>query len=127
MRFMTITLILALCLSLGLGIFCSLYTSHLHHEYRLQIESVSSAIQEESWESALNKTRSLEESWKRHAKFLSLFTAHNEVDAVSLGLTQLRVSIEENERYHALLYAAELCETLALIDSRDAFVLKNIL
>ena len=35
--------------------------------------------------------------------------------------------IEEMEKYHALLYVAEFCESLALIDSRDAFVLKNIL
>lgn len=127
MRAITITLILALCLALALGIFCTLYTRHLHQEYRQQMDHVSAAIQDEAWENALNMTRTLEEKWEKHARLLSLFTEHSQVDAVSLGLTQLSVSIEEKERYHALLYAAEICETLALIDSRDAFVLKNIL
>ena len=127
MRYMTVTLLVSLCLALGFGIFCCQYTARLHDEYRQQIESVSSAIQKESWEDALNMTRALEETWEQHAKLLSLFTDHHHVDAVSLGLSQLRVSIQERERYHALLYAAEIGETLALIDSRDAFVLKNIL
>ena len=54
---------------------------------------------------------------------------HESVERMLLAqrATEMGLSIEEMEKYHALLYVAEFCESLALIDSRDAFVLKNIL
>ena len=127
MRAITITLLICMFIALSLGIFCSCYTHHVSQEYQLQIEDTAFAIQENQWKDALEKILFLEKHWEKHAHILSLFTDHGEVDAVSLALTQLRVSIEEQERYHALLYAAEICETLVLIHSRAAFVLKNIL
>ena len=127
MRATAVTVLIAFCLSLALGIFCTRYTHHIALEYQQQIEDTALAIQEEQWQAALEMTLMLEKAWENHARLLSFFTDHSEVDAVSLGLTLLRVSIEEKERSHALFYAAELCQTLALVRARDAFVLKNIL
>lgn len=127
MRSIAVTVLLALALALGLGIFCSLYTRNLNVHYHQQIEGVILSIREKDWEAALEKNRALEADWKTQARVLSLLSDHALIDSVSLGLTQLRVSLEEREGYHALLYAAELQEALELIDSRDTFVLKNIL
>lgn len=127
MRTMLLTVCISLLLALGLGIFCSLYTHHLSRDYRQDLAAVSHAIQSAQWDAALNTTRSLAKDWEKHAGILSLFVSHNEVDAVSLGFSQLLVSLEAKEGYHALLYAAELCDSLDLLSSRDAFMLKNIL
>ena len=127
MRSMIIIVAICLVLSLGLGVFCSLYTRKLSDDYQQQMDAITSALNAGQWKTALDRTRNMEEKWENHARILSLFTDHAQVDAVSFSLTQLRVYIEEMEKYHALLYVAEFCESLALIDSRDAFVLKNIL
>lgn len=127
MRAMTVTVAVVLALVLAIGIFCGLHSRNTSERYKVRIEEVATAILQEKWEESLRLIREAEQDWEDESGTLAMWVNHEDVDVVSVGMAQLRVSIEEGERYHALLYAAELEEALTLIYQRDAFSLKNIL
>lgn len=127
MRAMTATVAIVLVLVLAIGIFCGLHSRNASENYKVRIEEAAVAIRQENWEEALRLTRETEQDWEQESGTLAMWVNHADVDEVSVGMAQLRVSIEERESYHALLYAAELEEALTLIYQRDAFSLKNIL
>ena len=127
MRGMIIAVAISFFLALGMGIYCGESSRQVSEEFIVRIEEVAAAIQMEQWESALQLIRAAEKAWENQSKTLAMWVNHGDVDEVSVGLTQLRISLQEKEKYHALLYAAELNEALALIYHRDALALKNIL
>ena len=127
MRGMLITVILSFLLVLGMGIYFGMSSKNVSEAFIIYIEEAEAAIQEEEWEEALRLIRAIEKEWEKRSRVLSMWVNHGDVDDVSVGLAQLRISAEEKEKYHALLYAAELDEALSLIYHRDALALKNIL
>ena len=127
MRGMMVTVAVAFILALGLGIYCGEKSRILSEEFIVRIEEIAAAVKQEKWEKALALERETEQAWESQSKTLSMWVNHGDVDEVSVGLAQLRISLQEREKYHVLLYAAELNEALTLIYHRDALALKNIL
>lgn len=127
MRGMLTTAALSLILIIALGLVCTHQSRRASEIFGLLTEEVSAAIAQEDWEKALNLTRKMEQDWQKRESTLALFVNHEDVESVSMGLCQMRISLEEREKYHALLYAEELKEALSLMGDRDAFTLKNIL
>jgi len=127
MRGMVITVICSFFLVLGMGLYFEESSKHVSESFIIRIEEAEAAIKEEKWEEALGLIQGIEKEWAERSRVLSMWVNHGDVDDVSVGLAQLRVSAEEKEKYHALLYAAELDEALSLIYHRDALALKNIL
>ena len=127
MRGMTVTVAIAFCLALGLGIYCGERSRIVSEEFIVRIEEIAVWVQQEQWDNAMAELRATEKAWEDQSRTLSMWVNHGDVDAVSVGLAQLRISLQEKEAYHALLYAAELDEALSLIYHRDTLMLKNIL
>lgn len=127
MRGMTATVVISFLLVLVLGICCGERSRIVSEDFILRIEEAATAVKQEKWERALELARETEKAWQEQSAALAMWVNHGDVDDVSVGLSQFRVSIDEKEKYHALLYAAELDEALSLIYHRDALALKNIL
>ena len=127
MRGVTIAVAIAFLLALGLSIYCGERSRQVSEEFIVRIEEVAAAVYMDQWEKALQLARGTEKAWETQSQTLAMWVNHGDVDEVSVGLAQLRISLQEKEKYHALLYAAELNEALALLHHRDALALKNIL
>lgn len=91
------------------------------------MEEISALISLRRWEEALQHARSAQQDWEEKSPLLSMWVSHENVDEVGIGLSHLNISIQQQEEFHALLYIAEICESLSLIYQKDAFSLKNIL
>lgn len=127
MRGMTATVCVSLALIVGIGLACGVYSHRISQEYTVAVERIAAEIRMENWEESLGMARALGQSWQERSDLLSMWVNHADVDAVTVGMAQFQASIEAREKYHSLLYSAELEEALALIYFRDAFALKNIL
>ena len=127
MRAMTATVAISLALILALSAACGLYSRRISEDFRLETQRTAAAIREDRWQEAMDRVRRLERQWEKRSEILAMWVNHGDVDEVSIGFARLRLSIEAEERYHSLRCAEELEEALALIYSRDAFTLKNIL
>ena len=127
MRGMMATVAVTLALVLAIGFLCGAHSKSASEDYQVAVEEVATAIRQERWEDALTMARQAEQNWQEEGATLAMWVNHQDLDEVSLGFAQLRVSIEQRETYHALRCIAELEEGLSLIYQRDAFSLKNIL
>ena len=115
---------LALILALGLG--CGAYSRGVSREFTEGLRAAEENIQSEAWDKALSSAEGMKKAWEEKAELLSLWVNHAAVDEVTVAFSQLRVAVLQKEACHALLFAAQLREALALIDSQDAFALKNV-
>lgn len=124
---MIITVILSILLVAAIGLFCGFSSLHTSQNFQIRMEEISALISLHHWEEALNLSRGAQQDWEEKSPLLSLWVSHENVDEVGIGLSHLSISIQQKEEYHALLYIAEICESLSLIYQKDAFSLKNIL
>lgn len=127
MRSMIITVCLSLLLVIAIGVFCGISSLHTSQNFQIRMEEISALISLRRWEEALQHARSAQQDWEEKSPLLSMWVSHENVDEVGIGLSHLSISIQQQEEYHALLYIAEICESLSLIYQKDAFSLKNIL
>lgn len=127
MRGMTVTVAVTFALVLAIGLLCGGYSQRASEEFKVRIEEIAALLGQEQWKEALSLCRETEQHWEEKGRTLAMWVNHEDVDDVSVGLAQLRVAIQGQERYFALLYAAELEEALTLIYQRDALTLKNVL
>lgn len=127
MRGMIITVLVSLLLVLLIGFFCAFSSRRLSDDFQIRVEEIIAEIHLQRWERALQLTREAEKYWEEKSMLLSMWVNHQDVDQVATGLAQLRISISQQQTYHALLYADEINAALSLIYQRDAFSLKNIL
>lgn len=126
MRSMIITVCLSLLLVIAIGVFCGISSLHTSQNFQIRMEEISALISLRRWEEALQHARSAQQDWEEKSPLLSMWVSHENVDEVGIGLSHLSISIQQQEEYHALLYIAEICESLSLIYQKDAFSLKNI-
>lgn len=127
MRSMIITVCISLLLVIAIGVFCGISSLHTSQNFQTRMEEISALISLRRWEEALQHARSAQQDWEEKSPLLSMWVSHENVDEVGIGLSHLSISIQQQEEYHALLYIAEICESLSLIYQKDAFSLKNIL
>jgi len=99
MRGMLITVILSFLLVLGMGIYFGMSSKNVSEAFIIYIEEAEAAIQEEEWEEALRLIRAIEKEWEKRSRVLSMWVNHGDVDDVSVGLAQLRISAEEKEKW----------------------------
>ncbi|MBQ4075474.1 MAG: DUF4363 family protein [Clostridia bacterium] len=126
MRSMIITVCISLLLVIAIGVFCGISSLHTSQNFQIRMEEISALISLRRWEEALQHARSAQQDWEEKSPLLSMWVSHENVDEVGIGLSHLSISIQQQEEYHALLYIAEICESLSLIYQKDAFSLKNI-
>lgn len=110
-----------------IGGFCGAYSSDTSRELREQVTQMTAVVRSGDGEAAMAEALRLEDAWREKSAMLSLWVNHQDIDDVSVGIQQLKVSVEEGETYFALRYLAELDEALAHLYHRDAFMLRNIL
>ena len=110
-----------------IGGFCGAYSSDASQAMRNRVTEMNAVVRSGNTEAAMAEALQLEAEWQEKSALLSLWVNHQDIDDVSIGIQQLKVSIEEGEDYFALRYLAELDEALAHIYHRDAFKLRNIL
>ena len=126
MRGMLITLGVTLALILGIGIFSGNYSRFVGDEMQGQMKNMETIIRDGEFARARQMLTDIKKIWQQRSDILSMWVNHADVDNVSGGLRQLEVSLQEEETYFSLLYAAELQEALSHIYHRDALMLKNI-
>ena len=100
-----------------IGLSCGYTSKQVSESMRQEALGLVQAVKAGNRETAMTGTLQLAEKWQDTRKLLCLWVNHQDLDAVSVGLQQLKVSVEAGETYHALLYLAELDEALALIYS----------
>ena len=115
----------ALLLALGLG--CGLYSRQIAHPYHLTLSDIASSVDQEQWTQAAHTARGAELEWKKQSSLLFLFANHEDVNAVASGWAQLKIALQEKQRYESLLILQQLSDALTMIHDRDAFALKNVL
>lgn len=123
---MLITAAVTLALILGIGIFSGSYSRFVSEEMQGQMKTLGEKVLSGAWTEARQMQRDLADTWQRRGDLLSLWVNHGDVDNVGAGLRQLEVSLDREETFYSLLYAAELEESLSHIYHRDALMLKNI-
>lgn len=127
MRSLIITLLCCFALVMGLSLFCGISSRNASRQYQERLEEIQIAIQDKQWNQAKRLSVQTEKDWKDQSPFLSMWVHHDIVDSITIGLSQLIISIENQEEYHTLLYLAEIGESVSFIYQKDAFSLKNIL
>ena len=110
-----------------IGGFCGAYSSNTSQALRSRVMEMNAVVLSGNAEAAMAQALRLEEAWQEKSALLCLWVNHQDIDDVSVGIQQLKVSIEVGETHDALRYLAELDEALAHIYHRDAFKLRNIL
>ncbi|MBE5786796.1 MAG: DUF4363 family protein [Clostridiales bacterium] len=127
MRALTWTVIccgaLLLLLGLGLGIF----SRHIIGPHQISLAAMTAAVEREQWAQAVRDAQAAEQKWQKQAMLLSLWAQHEDVNDVAAGWAQLKIALQEQNRYEALLILRHLSDALTMICDRDAFALKNIL
>ena len=127
MRMLLSTVLISFFLALLLVLFCSIASHDISNQFIRKIDQADSLIQQHRWPEAAELISDVSQHWQQKSMLLSMWVCHQEVEQVAAGLTLLSISVENQELYHARLYAAEISAALSLIDHRDAFALKNIL
>lgn len=127
MRAMTATVLVSLALMLALGLYCGAYSKDISEEMQGQVREMRGEIQAGSLSAARRRTADMRRDWEEKSALLSLWVNHGDVDEVSLGLERLETALEQEERFFAMLYAAELGEAASHLYHRDALMLSNIL
>ena len=126
MRTMAATVLASFLLILGTGIFCGHYSRRAADDFSVAVERIAADAERADWEKVTDGVRALQRQWEKRSDLMSLWANHDDLEAITIGLTRLRTAAEDGQRYYTLLYAAELDDALELIYSRDAFSLKNI-
>jgi len=127
MRLMLGTVIVSFILSILLVFFCGMTSHRICVYFQLRMKETDALIRKAGWQEALSMVSQAQAYWKAQSPLLSMWAPHQSIDDVTSGLQLLCISIEEREKYHALLYSAEISAALSLIFQQDAFALKNIL
>ncbi|NLB53694.1 MAG: DUF4363 family protein [Syntrophomonadaceae bacterium] len=124
---MLISILIALILLIGTGIWTNGYLQTSSDKLGLQIEEICRDIEQESWDDAENKTRMLENTWQQSAKWWPVFLDHQEMDNIEFSLAKAKAFVESENKPLSLGQLSELKLMIEHLPIKEEINLKNIL
>ena len=126
MRYLTVTVAVALALLIGAGVYCTLYSKRVSDDYKALAAQVERDARLEAWPSAQEKALRLAAAWRETGDVLSMWVNHADVDDVTIALSRLQIALEMRDAAESLSIIAELNENLSHIYHRDSLSLKIV-
>lgn len=124
---LVLSLLIILVSIVGMGFWTNHSLQSTTDQLTEEINLLVSAIEHEGWDTALQRTTSIEKNWAESARWWPVFLDHEEMDNIEFSLSKVKAYVSSHNRALALGQLEELKLMLRHIPEKEGLNIKNIL
>jgi hypothetical protein len=119
--------IILLIMIIGSGIWVNHALESSTDDLVMQIDKTAIPIKENDWQSAVDQTETLEEEWKKEAKWWPVFLEHQEMDNIEFAMAKFKEYVASKDSSLSLGQLSEMRIMIEHLPKKEEINIKNVL